>query len=393
MRGTAGGYINEDFALGIIIDYAEHREEYLANAGVRLNENMRMIGSVGILKESEEFTLGDGREDVSQLEYGLSVKGNYEAGIVRGFEINAYHTNASSDTDSVETGDLTGIQFVTQLKPAAATDIRLGAGYEKAQWDGGDIDEGFTLQAVGAHKLSDKLALNFQAKSAETENVYGLGLAYDLSSAEVQNNALRVDLMHIQGKHGISDDTRVALNWTVGFGGAGAGAAHVTASSMGSMARADLLADVMTRPAFLPERVLARATESGDSGLEANCPVIATNAATYGSAFPGETYYTARNLSVTGGRLFVMFMANDDSYVTQNYYDLQTNMATAFLLNGISPTSTLFSGGGTYGVDGYTGVYWDDADTLFGVDPATVSFTVNHNGGTCSYTLARELLG
>lgn len=262
VRGTVGGYVNEDFALGVIIDYAEHREEYLANAGVRINDNMRVIGSVGILKESEEFTLGDGREDVSQLEYGLSLKGNYEAGIVHGFEVNAYHTNGKSDTDAVETGDLTGIQVVTQLKPSDSTDLRLGAGYEKAEWDGGDVDEGFTLQALGSQKLSDKLALNFEAKSAETEDVYGLGFTYDLSSAEVQNSSLSINFDKIEGKHGISDDTRVALNWTVGFGASGAGATDVTASSMGSMARADLLADVMTRPAFLPERVLARGNNS-----------------------------------------------------------------------------------------------------------------------------------
>ena len=262
VRATVGTYVTDDFALGAIIDIGEYREEYLANAGVRINDNMRIVGSVGILKEQEEFVDGEGREDVQQLEYGLSLKGSYDAGIVRGFELNAYHTNGSSDTDSVETGDLTGVQVVTQLKPADSTDIRIGAGYERAEWDGGDVDEGFTLQALGSHKLSDTLSANFEAKSAETENVYGLGLTYDMSTADIQNSALSVDLMRIEGKHGISDDTRVAINWTVGFGagagGAGASGSNATVSSMGSIARADLLADVMTRPAFLPERVLAR---------------------------------------------------------------------------------------------------------------------------------------
>lgn len=276
VRATVGGYVNEDFALGVIVDYAEHREEYLANAGVRLNDNMRVIGSVGILKESEEFTLGEGRQDVEQLEYGLGLKGDYEAGIIRGFELNAYATDASSGTDAVETGDLTGVQLVTQLKPSEASDIRFGAGYERAEWAGGDVDEGFTMQAVGSHKLSDVLALNYSAKSAATEDVYGLGLTYDMSSANVQNSALSVSFNEIRGKHGISDDTRVAINWTVGFGGAaGSGAADVTASSMGGMstpARKDLLAEVMTRPAFLPERVLSRAIENKQEEL-ADCPI------------------------------------------------------------------------------------------------------------------------
>lgn len=273
IRTTVGGYVNEDFALGAIIDYSADREEYLANAGAQLNESMRIIGSVGLLKESEEFVLGDGRENVQQLEYGLSLKGNYEAGIVRGFEVNAYHTNASSGTDTVETGNLTGIQFVTQLKPSNTSDVRLGAGYERAEWDGGDVDQGFTLQAIGAQKLSDTLSLNYAGKSAETENTYGFGLTYDMSTADVQNSALSISFDQIEGKHGISDDTRVAINWTVGLGGAGA--SDVTVSSMGSMpslSRKDLLADVMARPEFLPRRVLAHA--NGESEDTCTTPLI-----------------------------------------------------------------------------------------------------------------------
>lgn len=258
VRATAGGYLSDNLALGMIIDLGEHRGEYLANAGLRLSDTMRVIGSFGLLKESEEFVLGSGRDDVSQLQYGLSLKGDYDAGVVRGFEINAYGTDASSDTDLVETGDLTGIQMMTQLQPAIGTNIRLGAGYEQVTWAGGTKNEGFTAQVLGLHQLSDTVALSFEAKSAETETVYGLGLGYDLSTAEVQNSHVSVTLTHIEGKHGISDDTRVALNWTVGFG-AGSGGAASSASRMGSMARADLLAEVMTRPAFLPERVIARA--------------------------------------------------------------------------------------------------------------------------------------
>lgn len=94
---------------------------------------------------------------------------------------------------------------------------------------------------------------------AETENVYGVGLSYDLSSGDVRNNMVSISISRTAGKHGISDDTRLALNWTVEFGG-GTG---TTTSSMGSMSALEsrgLLAEVMTRPAFLPNRVLASAT-------------------------------------------------------------------------------------------------------------------------------------
>ena len=266
VRGAVGGYVNEDFALGVIIDYAEHREEYLANAGVQLNDSLRMIGTVGLLKESEEFALGDGREDVRQLQYGLSLKGSYDAGIVRGFELNAYHTNAKSDTGNVETGELTGLQAMAQLQPSANSNLRLGAGYERAEWDGGEVNEGFTLQAIGSQKFSNVLSLDYSAKFGQTENAYGLGFTYDLSTPDVQSTKLAVSFDKIDGRNGISDDTRVAVTWTVGLGAGATGSSDATMSSMGglsTLARKDLLAEVMTRPSFLPKRVMARAGVGG----------------------------------------------------------------------------------------------------------------------------------
>jgi len=280
VRGAVGGYVNEDFALGVIIDYAEHREEYLANAGVQLNDSLRMIGTVGLLKESEEFALGDGREDVRQLQYGLSLKGSYDAGIVRGFELNAYHTNAKSDTGNVETGELTGLQAMAQLQPSAKSNLRLGAGYERAEWDGGEVNEGFTLQAIGSQKLSNVLSLDYSAKFGQTENAYGLGFTYDLSTPDMQRSKLAVSFDKIDGRNGISDDTRVAVTWTVGLGAGATGSSDATMSSMGglsTLARKDLLAEVMTRPAFLPKRVTARADDGNKESEATGCPFTVLN--------------------------------------------------------------------------------------------------------------------
>jgi hypothetical protein len=103
-------------------------------------------------------------------------------------------------------------------------------------------------------------ALQWQVAPSYSE-LFGLGVRTTVggySTAEIQNSSLSINFDRIEGKHVISDDTRVDLNWTVGFGAGGAGGSNVTAYSMGSMARADLLADVSTRPSYLPERVLAR---------------------------------------------------------------------------------------------------------------------------------------
>jgi hypothetical protein len=376
VRATVGTYVTEDFAVGMIIDVSEYREEYLANAGVRLNDDMRVIGSIGILKEQEEFIAGNGREDVQQLEYGLSLKGNYNAGILRGFEVNAYHTNASSDTDSVETGDLTGLQIVTALKPADSADIRIGAGYERAEWDGGDVDEGLTLQARGSLKVSDTLSLNYEAKSAETENTYGVGLTFDTSTPEVRNSALSISFNEIEGKHGISDDTRVAINWTIGFGagGANAASADTTVSSMGSMAHADLLADVMTRPAFLPKRVLARAVEE--------CPFAVVNIANRTQA---DNVYDYRSDPYSFGG------SSYNHHVAIYIYgpsDLFTG--TGILLNDAQPNQTIANdNSGGEPAAGYTAYGY-----VFGLDdPLTQSDTVTltiPSYPVCNFTLTTD---
>ena len=345
VRATVGGYVSDDFALGAIIDVGQYREEYLANAGLRLSDTMRVVGSVGLLKEQEEFVIGDGREDVRQLEYGLSLKGNYDAGIVRGFEVNAYKTNASSDTDSVETGDLTGLQVVTQLKPSDSTDVRIGAGFERAEWEGGETDEGLTLQASGSHKLSDTLSMNFEAKSAETENVYGVGLAYDMSTADIQNSALNVNLMQIEGKHGISDDTRVAINWTIGFGSGGSDA---TVSAMGSIAREDLLADAMTRPAFLPERVLAsQMTVNAD-----NCPNFTVK---FLGIDASGSYFWVAGLDLTG---------NTDDLDKIRWYMYKTDDPSTSIEGTYSEGDLIYSGNIVKFPDPGLSIRYDDRRTI-----------------------------
>ena len=372
VRTTVGGYVSDDFALGAIIDVGQYREEYLANAGLRLSDSMRVVGSVGLLKEQEEFVIGDGREDVRQLEYGLSLKGNYDAGIVRGFEVNAYKTNPSSDTDSVETSDLTGVQVVTQLKPSDSSDIRIGAGFERAEWASGETNEGLTLQASGSHKLSDTLSMNFEAKSAETENVYGLGLAYNMSTADIQNSAVNVNLMQIEGKHGISDDTRVAINWTIGFGagGANAGSARATVSSMGSTARADLLADVMTRPAFLPASMIAR------EAVAEECPfavVAITN-----RTLPSNVYNY-----------------RPSSYLSYNqhlaiYIYGPSNLFTDILLDGVAPNQVIENDNyGGVPAEGYTayGYVFGRENSLSQSD--TVSLTIP-SYPSCNFRLSSD---
>ena len=371
VRGAVGGYINEDFALGVIIDYAKHREEYLANAGVRLNESLRIIGTVGLLNESEEFTLGEGREDVRQLQYGLSLKGSYDAGIVRGYEINAYHTNASSDTGNVETGELTGLQLMTQLQPSANSNLRLGAGYERAEWDGGETNEGFTVQAIGSQKLANVLSIDYSARSGQTESAFGLGLTYDLSTPNVQSSKLAISLDRINGRNGISDDTRVAVTWTVGLGAPASRSIDTTMSSRGGMstlARQDLLAEVMTRPAFLPKRVMARAAVGG------SCSPVSTIGAAVDRFESNSGDYVIFNASTLPQNVTALIpLERDPQSLTPGLVD--------FYINGVRYTGAIH-----FYVAGAGELFFELADSEAFTEGDAVRVVFNADGGCSEIT-------
>lgn len=271
LKGAAGGYLTDSLALGLIVEYGEDKREYLANAGIQFNDALSLVGTVGMLEEHHEYVDGEGRETVQQMEYGASLKGAYEAGLLSGFALNGYLIDAGADTDSVETGKLYGVQLLTDLDLTDTTHIEIGGGYEWLEWDetGGD-DSSWTFSAQAAQQLGDMLSLTGQARLGASEYVYGGGLAFDLSNGGLNTNSLALNYSYIDGQNGIEDDQRVELSWTFGFGtspSTGVASADLIDKSGTIRAAADvaimspennLLGDVMKRPAYLPERVVSR---------------------------------------------------------------------------------------------------------------------------------------
>ncbi len=140
-----------------------------------------------------------------------------------------------------------------------------------AQSEGGAETALTTFSAEAAQQLGDVISLTGRAKLGASEYVYGGGVAFDLSNGGMNTNSLGVNYSYIDGKNGIEDDQRVELSWAIGFGAGpsnSSAAADLTDKSGTIRAAADvstvtpannLLSDVMKRPTFLPERVLARA--------------------------------------------------------------------------------------------------------------------------------------
>lgn len=118
------------------------------------------------------------------------------------------------------------------------------------------------------------MSLNANAKKGAAEFVYGGGVAFDLSNGGTNSNRLALNLSHIDGYNGIEDDQRVELSWSFGFGSGPVGQTESAglAESTGRIRAAadvvetapgnELLGDVMQRPSFLPERVIARSARS-----------------------------------------------------------------------------------------------------------------------------------
>lgn len=280
MRGAVGAYLTDAIALGLIVEYGGNKQAYLGNAGIQFTDALSLVGTIGLLEEKLEFDALDGRERVTQTEYGASLKGDYELGLLSGFELNGYLTHADSGSNSVETGELYGVQLLASLDLTSTTHVQAGGGYEWLQWDDGGEKDTFTFSAEGTQSLGDILSLNGHVKFGASEYVYGGGLALDLSRDSGNTNRLGIDYSYIDGRDGIQDDQRVALNWSYGFstGPSNTASAEVPdnrpirpAADVINVATARrLLGDVTRRPSYLPQTVIAK-SRNGQTGEIEDC--------------------------------------------------------------------------------------------------------------------------
>jgi hypothetical protein len=268
VRASAGSYMGDAVALGVIVEYGKDKQEYLANLGFQITDAMSLIGTVGNLAETKEFIAGSGKDKASQMEYGLSLKQSMQDGM--GFEINGYGVNARASNASIETGKLYGAEGLLTLGLAYSTMIKLGGGYEWLKWETtGEKNDHWSGRAEINQRLTDNLSLQGEAKLGASERSYGGGLSLNVTD----NSLLGFHYTQIEGRNGIADDKRAEVSFTLGFGGSSTNTAAVDSSTPDQTIKAaslatsashnSLLLDVMKRPGYLPKRVLAREGQSG----------------------------------------------------------------------------------------------------------------------------------
>jgi hypothetical protein len=361
LMGAAGAYITDRVALGLIVEYGENKREYLTNAGIQFDDALSLVGTIGLLEEHQEYAEADGRTQVRQMEYGASLRGAYDIGILRGFEVNGYSTSAAADQDSVETGKLRGVQILGDLAPTGNSRLKLGAGYEWLDWNGASGDRsGLTFSADAAQQLSETVGLSGHARFGASEFVYGGGLTLDLTDGGPTASAVGVSYSYVDGRDGIGDDQRIELSWTVGFGTRPAvRAASADPGGNGGIPgsrddhvprKADLLGDVMKRPAFLPQRVVAKS-----AGAAAECSNFSFYGAGVGFIFMEVKYSgsgnsaVARAIAAANKRPEVWAGTSTDvpgQAITEYFFDSRNSSANPlaedtmlFLVNGdTSPT-------------------------------------------------------
>ena len=391
LRGAFGSHVTNDVAVGFIVEYGQGKREYLTNAGFRLSDKISVIGSVGMLEEHREFVADAGKETVQQMEYGLSLKGAYDVGMFRGFELNGYAADANAKSDAIETGKLFGAQIMTGVDLTDSTRLKIGGGYEWLHWDDGENDNAITFRAEGTQQILDRLSAVAHVKLGASEYVYGAGLNYDLGE-RAQTNVIGLAYDYIEGQHGIQNDQRIVVSWQVGLGmmpnsqapnlnskmtKASANMSAVSVDKTSSLSSHNLLADVMTRPEFLPQRVLARArTKSGGCDLSQYIGSVIVDGSGNLRLVQTGTYPPGANDSgiFNGNPMTITWSGGSTNALSDGF-------------NAYSDGAMDISGGGTY-----LGGDWLQAGELGVTSPVTISMTfLNLNNLVCtanySYTL------
>ena len=305
--GVFAKSITDNTALGVIFNAGPNRNEWLVNAGYDINQNQRVILSLGQLRQNLEFNFESGLEktQVTQNSGALSYQYLLGKSWLNAAEFNAY----ISDTPSINLSDKTwytdttslyelwndprriagakveGVQSRLVFTPTTKTTLKLGLGAEHLSYDlslGKDTYTRATGSAEFNQRLDSGFNLNASANLASSQNRFGLTLSRSFKDGQL----LSVDALAIRGRDNTFDDNLITFNFSQTFGGVKSNVAAMnmqdveikSASSNASqkdLANNDanpkanwvsnLVNAVAKRPTFLPSQVNAKIDTTASS--------------------------------------------------------------------------------------------------------------------------------
>lgn len=258
VSGSFGYMLDEQSALGMIVTAGERKREALLNFGLTIDAERQIIFSAGQLQEQLEYGTAGDQEWVKQSEFGIA----YDA---TAYSVNAFHVD-SETTDNFVGSKSTGVEVAGSVDLSAVATLDYAAGYERLQWDDASADEeGLTARLDVAYAAAPDAVVNVFADHNVSENQYGIGATWQLGAGN-----LNATYTYVDGLVGsITDDSRVSLAFTMPLGGGVASTdapvATVSSSGLVSARSNDLLAEVMKRPEYLPQRAIVRGVASSGS--------------------------------------------------------------------------------------------------------------------------------
>lgn len=252
VTGRVGFSLKNDAALGVIVTAGERKREALLNFGVELDAQRQVVFTAGQLQEKLEFGTEGAQEWVKQNAIGVAYDASRYA-----FKVS--HVD-SETTDNFVGAKSTGAEMTGRVAVSEAATLELGAGYQSLTWDDATAgSEGLTASLDMSYQLSASTRLNVFADHNMSENQLGFGGSWALGAG-----TLAARYTFIEGRAGaVTDDNRLAVTFAMPLGGKATTLSTRGAPQLASApAASTLLSDVMTRPGYLPQRVIVKAAES-----------------------------------------------------------------------------------------------------------------------------------
>lgn len=251
--GTVGFRLQDNAALGLIVTGGERKREVLLNFGVEFDAERQMVLTAGQLQERLEFGTDANQEWVKQNEFGLA----YET---TNYALSVYHVD-SETTDNFVGAKSTGAELSGSVDLSDALTMGFGAGYQTLDWDDGSEGvDGLTASLDLGYQANSTTRFNVFADRNMSENQFGFGGSWALGAGTLDATYTRID-----GRVGaVTDDNRLAVAFTMPLGGKSNATVSRSATnsvSVGATPSSTLLADVMRRPDYLPERVIVKAAD------------------------------------------------------------------------------------------------------------------------------------